>query len=381
MIGNSHRPLGAAAPTTDVAVAIPTALDDPGALARADAAVGAPDPHAESRDGERQPPAALGLIANRALEKTRSIAGTTFERLDLCERYWLTVGRRLAASSANRDALQLELGIARRGRARTLGSWSFTAIAGGIAIGLLFETYLTEIALNFLDNPTWEIRTIAFGIALGLTLTAVVASYEARSGGWKRNAALWLAATTVAVLVVALTLLRYGVLGENTDWREVTGGTIVLGAAAVMFALWAAFVERRVAAAVTEHEEWLEYQRLFDRSAAVAEQVALIEEWRDGLPAIVQRECNRGRDALEGATAAAATEMSAYWHTYQELNAAAAPDIRPERNRLMQELDQQADEAANALAKRAAELRARMRPDLFVQPGSPADDEKETTNV
>src|SRR5437899_7926343 len=129
MIETDHRPIVAATLATDMPVASGAVAHDPAVLAQADASVGAPDTHAESRDGERQPPAALGLIAGRALQKARSIAGTTLQQLDLCERYWLTIDRRLRALSAIRDALHLELDRAPRGRPRTLASWSFTAIA------------------------------------------------------------------------------------------------------------------------------------------------------------------------------------------------------------------------------------------------------------
>lgn len=378
MIGNNTQPSRGRPSSGPAPATSPEALPlDAAALGRADASVGAPDPHAESGEPGRQPPGALSLIADRVVAKIKALKGTGLERLADGERYWLTLPDRLTAWRAISDALGLELSVSDPGRERSLARWCFTAITGGIAIGLLFETYLTDLALRFVDVPAGERRLIAFGIALGLTLIALVASYESRRHQWKWNPALWLAAT----VVVALTILRYGVLSENTAWWELAGATIVLGAAAAIFAVWAAFVEGRVNHAVKEHEQWQDHQRLRHAASAAQEQVHQIEEWHNGLPATVQRVCDSAVAEIETATASAAEGMSEYWVAYQQTNAAAAPDIRAERVRLTTELAGHTSMAINVLLDRTNDLRARMRPELSRKPKPPPSKRKETSNV
>lgn len=340
---------------------------DPRAMAAADAAVGAPDPHAESVEDGRQPPAALWVFADAAVRKIKEATGAVLTALAQYEADWLDLPDTLKVWRPVRDALNLKLSATDPGRERALARRRFTAFAGGTAPAVLFETYLTDIALRFLDVAAWERRVIAFGIAVGLNLVAVVASHESRRVGWRKNPAVWL----VVTLVVALTVLRYGVMNSNTAWYEVLGGTFVLGAAAAIFALWAAFIERSVHAAVVEHGKWLDYQYLLHEAAAAREQVRLLEKWQNDLPAAVQSEADGTLAALAVAVADARVGMSDYWHEYQQRNSAAAPDIRRERARLLTEIDQHAKDATDVIDKRAKELRARMRPELATKPKPP----------
>jgi hypothetical protein len=181
----------------------------------------------------------------------------------------------------------------------------------------------------------------------------------------------------VGTLVLALTVLRYGVMNSNTAWYEVLGGTFVLGAAAAIFALWAAFIERQVDAAVTEHDQRQDYQHVLHEASAAREQVRQIEEWQNALPAAVQAAADAASTTIAVAVADARSAMSNYWHEYQQRNPAAAPDIRPERARLLSEIDRDAKDATDVIDKRAKELRVRMRSEPDAKPKL----RKETSHV
>lgn len=348
------------------------------ALGRANATVGAPDPHAESRNGDRQPPAPLGLFADKARTTIERVRAAALKKLSDWEGYWFAVEDRLASAVQRSEALSLELDVTPPGRRRALAEWRFTAITAALAVGLVFETYLTDIALEFVNVPEWERRLIAFGIALGLTLVAMVASHESRSRHWRRNAALWLAVT----LVGALTILRYGVLSEDTAAWEVAGATVVLGAAAAVYAIWAAFVEGRVELAVRENEQSQHYGKLERTAADAREKADQIQELKNRLPAIVQGTADEAVGEIRGAPAQAAVEMSEYWVEYQQENAPAAPDIRGERDRLLAALAADVAGATDVIVRRATDLRLRIRPELSRRPKPPPPERmKEKSHV
>jgi hypothetical protein len=310
---------------------------------------------------------AVSSLRPAAVQVRDAATGAVRKTLAQFEADWLRLPGRFRVLRSVSDALALKLNSTDPGRERALARWRFTSLTGGTAPAILFETYLTDIALRFLDVAAWERRVIAFGIAVGLNLVAFVASHESRRVGWRKNPAIWL----VGTLVVALTALRYGVMSENTTWYELLGGTFALGAAAAIFALWAAFIERKVHAAVVEHDQWQDHQRALYEASAAREQVLQLEEWKNALPAAVQSAADAASATIAVAVADVRVGISDYAHEYQQRNAAAAPDIRRERDRLLTELDKHAKAATDVIEKRAKELRARMRPELAAKPKPP----------
>src|SRR5438105_3511104 len=91
---------------------------DPRGMAAADAAVGAPDPHAESVEDGRQPPAALSVIAAAGMRKIEEATGVVLTRLAQYEADWLDLPNRLRLWRPVRDALSLKVEAAELGRER-----------------------------------------------------------------------------------------------------------------------------------------------------------------------------------------------------------------------------------------------------------------------
>jgi hypothetical protein len=372
MIRRHHHVPPMAAPTTPSAPAVAMFAFDPVSLGLAYGAVGAPHPHAECLVGDRQPPAPLGLFGRQAILDIDAIAEIAAEKLAVYEEWWLKIDYRLLTEKETSETLALELSILPRGCEHTLARYRSSALLATTGGALLLETYLTDLGLQFAEVADWERRGIAFSIAVLLTAGACAAAWRARKlHGWKehaKNPGLWL----VASLVTGLTVLRYGVLSSNAAWWEMTGATFVLAAAAAAACFVVGFVENRVHDAVEEHEQWEAHEEAEQKARAAAEVTAQIQEWKDALPAEVERARNEGCSQICARRDQVPVDAHTFWTIVQTTNPAAAFDIRPELDHQFELAQEHADRKQTWIDERAFELRARMRPDLIVKPQPPA---------
>jgi len=319
-----------------------------------DAEAGVPHPLAESRDDERQPVARLHIYYTEAVMSIQTVRRVAYAGLNEVERLHFALPAMIARAGAEATALLHTLGAADRGRERWLARWRFSAIVGGLAVGLPAEVYLTTLSLNFLDVPdAWAQPFLAVGIAVALALAALVAANgEKEAEKWTRHLAL---AVSMAMLL-GLALLRWGVT-PNASWLEESGALLVMGVAALAFVIWTMFVKRRVEHAVAEHEKWQTWMRLEHDLRSARAQHDLCVEMRDGLPAEAQNHRDRGVTELRTIQASFAAAAARWWAGYQVANAAASPDIRSQFEELKQELEGHVLAASGDIDDRAVSLR------------------------
>jgi len=316
---------------------------------------------AESVNDGRQPAADLDLFAAEAGADVAAIAADCSEGLNECERNHLTLGAEIAtAQSVVAAHEEVVDALPKDGRPRALATWRLSVQTLAISVALPVETVLTDLSLRFLDVDVSERRLIAAGIALALTLLAVVASHRHDPRSPWTNPAL----IVVAAVVVSLALLRYGVMKDDTAWWEKAGATLALGAGAAAFAFFAAFVEERARMAVADQAKWLSLEDAKQQCAAAREQLRLLNERYLGLAAEVQSHRDRGIHALRKRKARFDYEAAEWWSIWQVANAAAAPDIRPQLDELRARLEGDVIAEIHEIDARAASLRHWMRGDL-----------------
>jgi hypothetical protein len=333
--------------------ATPTATE----LGAIDAAAGVPDPLAESSDDRRQPVATLELMNAESVQAVRRAFAAGLDQLGEIARLDLVIPGLMRGLRENLHAWEDRLQQTSAARERHLAHWRCTALVLAIALALPFEVYLTSLSLSFLDvADVWAVRLLSLGIALSLTLTGLIAAQlgrDARWHGW-RNAALWF----LVLLVLALAMLRYGVMAHNNALWEQAGALVALAASAAAFALWVGFVDSRIHRAQLEQERWEARSEIEHELRAGRAQLALLEERLVGLPAEVPSVRDAAVAEIEQQAGAFDLNSNLWWASNQQSNPAAAPDIRLQRQRLEQKLEQVVNESMQKVDDRAATLAA-----------------------
>lgn len=369
-------PLAAASPIGGAS------LDDAAyAAGVADANAGVPDPLAESNEG-RQPVARLEVYGANARATVERTASHALAGLNEVERLKLAIDRRIEVADEETAVAEQKLISLPPGEHRLLADWRVTVMLLAIALALPFEVYLTALSLDFLDIDEVGRRLVTLGVALSVALSGLLVGHLERrrigeetlhggrprptglAGGIRnafRQISIQGALQAVALilllgLIAGLALLRYDAIGRSTIW-EGLGSLTVLGIVAAVFALWIAFVHRRLQLAETINANWIRQRRAERLFAGLRAQVQLLHERRDGLAAEVAEHGHHGATALRETVRNFDAVAFSWWTGYQSTNRTASPDIRDHAEAIRQKIELDVSASTQEIESRVLELR------------------------